>query len=235
VALAEEDEKAVDEALRAWRQGDVCMDAGLEFLHFADLSRPHSPTSLQVADALKEAGAVLESGSTAVLGGVRGVVMLIQTCDVFRGCRDRPFVEVSPLIRMGEQDLEDIRRLKRPAFVYVSVTAADCLVADLDRTMTVEKAVVAGWTRTPGWETDDESRDFALALARKRSRFAFPDDFVSAAGLSRGTSLTSTAGIRRKALICGRCARSGSAPRRPGMTIRFGSVGGSSRTRTRWA
>ena len=47
--------------------------------------------------------------------------------------------------------------------------------------MTVEKALVAGWARTPGWETDDELRDFASALARKRSRFAFPDDFVAAA------------------------------------------------------
>ena len=47
--------------------------------------------------------------------------------------------------------------------------------------MTAEKAVVAGWTRTPGWRTDDELRAFALALARKRSRFAFPDDFVAAA------------------------------------------------------
>ena len=179
--LADEDEKAVDEALRVWRQGDVCLDAGLEFLHFADLSRPHSPTSLQVADALENAGEVLERGPSAVLDEVRGVVMLTQTCDVVRGCRERPFVEVSPLVWMGEQDVEAVRRLKRPAFAYVSVTAADCLVADLDRTMTIEKALVAGWTHTPGWETDAELRDFALALARKRSRFAFPDDFVSAA------------------------------------------------------
>ena len=179
--LADEDEKAIDEALRAWRQGDVCVDPGLEFLHFADLSRPHSPTSRQVADALEDAGEVLESGPSAVLDEVRGVVMLTQICDVVRGCRERPFVEVSPLIRMGEQDVEAVRRLKRPAFAYVSVTAADCLVADLDRTMTVEKALVAEWTRTPGWETDAELRDFALALSRKRSRFAFPDEFVSAA------------------------------------------------------
>ena len=47
--------------------------------------------------------------------------------------------------------------------------------------MTVEKALIAGWTRIPGWETDDEQRDFARALARKRSRFAFPDDFAAAA------------------------------------------------------
>ena len=77
--------------------------------------------------------------------------------------------------------IEEIRRLKRPAFAYVPLIADECLVADLDRVMTVEKAVVAGWTRTPGWKTDVEVRDFARALTRKRSRFAFPDDFVVAA------------------------------------------------------
>lgn len=48
--MAKEDERAIDEALRAWRQGDVSLDAGLEFLHLADLSRPHSPASRQVAE-----------------------------------------------------------------------------------------------------------------------------------------------------------------------------------------
>ena len=179
--LKDEDEQAIDEALRAWRQGDVCLDAGLEFLHLADLSCPHSPASLQVADALEDSGGMLRAGPTPILDEVRGVVMLTQTCDVVRGCRERPFVEVSPLMSMPEQEVEAIRRLKRPAFAYVSAMAAGCLVADLDRIMTVEKALVAGWTRTPGWETDNELRDFTLALARKRARFAFPDDFVSAA------------------------------------------------------
>jgi hypothetical protein len=78
-------------------------------------------------------------------------------------------------------ELNDIRRLRRPAFAYVPATAANCLVADLDRTMTVEKSLVADWTRVPGWETDTDLRDFALALSRKRSRFAFPEDFVAAA------------------------------------------------------
>lgn len=44
--------------------------------------------------------------------------------------------------------------------------------------MTIEKSVVATWTRTPGWTTDGQARWFAQALARKRERFAFPDDFV---------------------------------------------------------
>ena len=179
--LADEDEQAIDETLLAWRQGDVSLDAGLEFLHLADLSRPHSPASLQVADAVADGGEALEGGPTPVLDEVRGVVILSQTCDVVRGCRERPFVEVAPLIEMSGQEVEAIRRLRRPAFAHVSATAEAGLVADLDRTMTVEKALVARWSRTPGWEIDEELRDFAVALARKRSRFAFPDDFVSAA------------------------------------------------------
>lgn len=178
--LSEEDERTIDQALQAWRQGDVSLDVGLEFLHFADLSRPHSPASAQVAEELAHDREAIEAGPTPVLDAVRGVVMLSQTCDVVRGCRNRPFVEVAPLIEVPGRWVEEIRRLKRPAFAYVPATVGERLVADLDRTMTVEKAIVAGWTRISGWETDDDLRDFARALARKRSRFAFPDDFVAA-------------------------------------------------------
>ena len=52
-------------------------------------------------------------------------------------------------------------------------------MADLDRVMTVEKPLVASWTRTPGWSNDADGRAFAQSLARKRVRFAFPDDFTA--------------------------------------------------------
>ncbi len=112
---------------------------------------------------------------------VRGVVMLSQSCDIVRTCRDRPFVEFAPLVERTKPVVEEIRRLKRPGFAYVPGTADQFLVADLDRTMTVEKALVSCWARTPGWETDEQFRNFTKALAHKRSRFAFPDDFVAAA------------------------------------------------------
>ena len=179
--LTEGEEQAIDQAVRAWRQGDVTLDHGLEFLHVADLSRPHSPASCQVAEAPANDGETMGGGATPILDEVRGMVILSQTCDVIRGCRDRPFVEVAPLTEVPESHVEEIRRLKRPAFAYVPTTGGEGLVADLDRTMTVEKAVVAGWTRTPGCQTDEEHRQFARSLARKRSRFAFPDDFVAAA------------------------------------------------------
>ena len=179
--LTGEDEQEIDRALQAWRQGDISLDAGLEFFHLADLTCPHSPASAQAAKDLVNDGEVIEAGATPVLDEVRGMVMLSQTCDVVRGCRNRPFVEVAPLVEVAEQWVEEIRRLKRPAFAYVPTTSGDRLVADLDRTMTVEKALIAGWTRTLGYETDDDQRNFARALARKRSRFAFPNDFVAAA------------------------------------------------------
>lgn len=75
--------------------------------------------------------------------------------------------------------LREIERGRRPAYAFLPLLAANRLVADLDRVMTVEKPVVAAWKRTPGWSTDAEGRTFALALARKRARFAFPDDFTA--------------------------------------------------------
>ena len=179
--ITDEDKRAVDDALRAWRQGDVSRDAGLEFLHLADLSRPHSPESVEAARILASDVAGNAVGVEPILYAVLGVVMLTQTCDIVRDCQDRPFVEVAPLVKLPALQVEEVRLFKRPAFAYIPATAKDCLVADLDRTMTVEKAVVAKWTRVSGWTTDKEVRDFTQALSRKRSRFAFPDEFVIAA------------------------------------------------------
>ncbi len=64
-------------------------------------------------------------------------------------------------------------------YAFVPGAARSRLVADLDRVMTMEKAVVANWVRVRGCETEEAARAFAGALARKRSRFAFPDDFHS--------------------------------------------------------
>ena len=170
---------AIDDELRHWRQGDVSLDAGLEFLHVADLSHPHSPASVEAVGG--SGGETRMAGVATVAAEVEGVVVLTQTCDIVRSCQNRPFVEIAPLVRLDDATVEQVRKLKRPAFAYVSSMATKGLVADLDRVMTVEKAVVANWRRTSGWDTDAENRAFARAIARKRSRIAFPDDFVLAA------------------------------------------------------
>jgi len=168
----------IDQVISDWRQGDVSCDAGLAFLHLADLSRPHSPASLAAAKGWSEGAGV--DKIVCVSEDVPGIVMLTQTCDIVRPCRDRPFVEIALLVAVDAGAVEQVRRRKRPAYAYVPAMAGSGLVADLDRIMTVEKAVVANWKRIPGWKADAEGREFGRAIAWKRSRFAFPDDFVRA-------------------------------------------------------
>ena len=177
-SLGPEDVTRIDRALQSWRQGDVAFDASVFFLHLADLGTPLTTEARETANAHTDSG---EGGSVeGVASVVPGVVLVTQTCDIVRSCAERPYVEVSPLIEVSRAFVGDVRRLRRPAFAYVPAVETRGLVADLDRTMTVEKAVVATWERTPGWTTDAESRAFADALSRKRARFAFPDDFVAA-------------------------------------------------------
>lgn len=93
-----------------------------------------------------------------------------QTCDLVRRCADRPFVEVSPLVEVDDRVLREVERGRRPNYGFIPGVAPRRLVADLDRVMTVEKAVVAAWARVEGSRTDDDARRLSLALARKRAR-----------------------------------------------------------------
>jgi hypothetical protein len=87
------------------------------------------------------------------------------------------FLEVAPLIEVSAAELAEIKKGWRPGHAYIPATAKQRMVADLDRVMTVEKGSVATWQRGDGCHSDQEGRDFAAALARKRARPAFPDQF----------------------------------------------------------
>ena len=163
----------IDAALREWRQGDVILESPLRFIHHADLTHPVSEEAVTqpAMDGEATTLAVLESEED-------GFVLVTQTCDVVRGCRERPYVELAPLVEVSPAVLAEVRGLRRPGFGYVPAVAERNLVADLDRTMTIEKGVLVGLPRLRGITTDAESRAFAAALARKRARFAFPNAFV---------------------------------------------------------
>jgi hypothetical protein len=165
--LATEDPEAkrIDAALAQWRQGDVALDAGW-FVHVADGAYPLTNEAAEVA-----------GGVTLIQGAAEALVVLTQTCDIVRSCTSRPFVELAPLVEVDEEEAHRIERGHRPNYAIVAAVRDRRLVADLDRVMTVEKSILAAWTRTPGYSTDEEARRFAQALARKRARFAFPDDF----------------------------------------------------------
>jgi hypothetical protein len=159
--------RRIDAALREWRQGDLALEADW-FVHVGDTSAPLSEAAAQAED----------QGIQALTSEVTGLVVVTQTCDIVRRCTTRPYVEVAPLVQVSEDDLRTVKRGRRPAFAALPALEKARLVADLDRVMTVEKSIVATWQRTPGYSDDADGRAFAHALARKRARFAFPDDFT---------------------------------------------------------
>lgn len=168
----------VNQAMESWSQGDVALEPDVGFVHMADLTRAHSPASVRLREIIGHVD--VSNEPTMVTDSVFGLVVVTQTCDIVRDCRSRPFVDVVPLVKMNDADLEAIRRSRKPSFVYVPAVAAARHVADLDRIMTIEKAIVANWSRLTGLRDDNERRDFSRALSRKWTRMAFPDDFVQA-------------------------------------------------------
>lgn len=164
---ADPDRQRTNAALGAWRQGDYVLGDHW-FLYRLAIRAP-----LNAAACVAAAQDV-----DAAESSVAGFMVATQTCDLVRDCSDRPFVEVSPLVNVDGDTLEEIRKGRRPRYAFVPGASGERLVADLDRVMTVEKAVVAEWERSAGCEDDDERRRLGLTLARKRTRTAFPDDFV---------------------------------------------------------
>jgi hypothetical protein len=158
----------VDAALQAWRQGD-CVLGEHWFIHRFDPTVPLTEASMAVSD----------QGVDLAESAVRGLVVLTQTCDIVRTSRERPFLEVAPIVVVSAHVAHEIERGRRPVYAIIPALRTHGLVADLDRTMTIEKAVVVQWARIAGCRTDAEARRFALALVRKRARVAFPDDFTA--------------------------------------------------------
>jgi hypothetical protein len=157
----------VDTNLKDWCQGDCVLGEQWFVYRF----NPQCPLTTDSADVAQEEVDLTESK-------VKGFTVITQTCDIVRSCADRPFIEVAPLVEVDEQRLYEIQRGKRPQYAYISGIAEHKLAADLDRVMTVEKAVVSKWQRIPGCQNDQDIRALQQALARKRTRFAFPDDFT---------------------------------------------------------
>jgi len=166
-----EEIRRVDEALRFWRQGD-CTLGEHWFVHRFAPALPLTEEAKELVADAENAGVDLAESE------VLGLMIASQSCDVVRSCAERPFVEVCPLVQLDEAKLKEVEHGRRPSYAIVPAVRDRNLVADLDRVMTVEKAVVASWARTAGCETDQERRVFARALARKRARVAFPDDFT---------------------------------------------------------
>ena len=105
--------------------------------------------------------------------------MVSQSCDIVRSPEDRPFIQVAPLVRLGSGTAGLALKGFYPRFIAMPAAGRDVFV-DLDRLMTVEKAVAVAWTRTPSLLSADERRALGQGIARYYGRPAFPDDFAKA-------------------------------------------------------
>jgi hypothetical protein len=166
--------QVTDTALAVWRQGDVILGSGLDMQHLAIASAPLTPAAEQ---ALAEQQGGEPDDWLAVSSEVAGFVVLTQTCDLVRSSRKRAYVEIAPLVEVTSEAHHSIIRCRQPQFAYIPALADRRLVADLDRSMTVEKAVLAQLKRARGMLNDLDTANFQRALVRNKARFAFPDEF----------------------------------------------------------
>jgi hypothetical protein len=162
--------EVINASLRAWRQGD-CVLGEHWFTWRYDPDAPITITSNQEG-FISDDTDILEEACP-------GLAVVSQTCDIIRNCQERPFIEVCPLLHVEAEEMPLIRRGKRPSYGYLPGIESHNLVVDLNRVMTLEKPVLAKLERVAGCSSDADKRSFAEALARKRQRFAFPDEFTN--------------------------------------------------------
>lgn len=144
--------------LSAWRQGDYVLD-GCGFFQLVSGETEESP----IDQAFDE--------------GCVGLVVISQTCDIVGSDAN---VVLAPLVEVDEKSIAYIKGGRTPQFALLEHPPGDNIVVDLSRMMTVDKALLANWTRTEGFTNEEALRKFAYALERKLGRFAFPDEFVAA-------------------------------------------------------
>lgn len=162
----------VTSVLNTWQQGDILLGVNIPFVCFGHADLPVSEAS--------RATAAGEDALLDVLTDEIGFAILSQTCDIVRSVEKRPYIELCPVVEVSPETMKDVLSGRTPRFAPLPAISEKRLVADLDRVMVVEKPVLGGLpaqARVRGCPTDAEIRRFAEAVARKHSRFAFPDDF----------------------------------------------------------
>ncbi|MFF1390883.1 hypothetical protein [Rhodococcus erythropolis] len=107
-----------------------------------------------------------------------GVAVISQSCDA--SLANRLTLQVAPVVKLSGDNEKFAMAGKRPMYALLPALDGGPLFADLDSVTTVDKRALAELERFAGVETDYDVRRFALSVARKYGRFAYPDDVVRA-------------------------------------------------------
>ncbi len=151
-------ETSVAKRLANWQQGDFALNCG-EFF-FRDVTEPND-----------EAGDVFAEE-------VLGLTVISQTCDILRDPERTPvkYATVCPLVKINKAGLSQVGKGQAPRYGLIA-NAPEGVVVDFSRTMSVSKALLVGWERNRGCQTEKEQLEFSRSLERFFGRFAFPDAF----------------------------------------------------------
>ncbi len=156
--------------LEQWAQGDILSLS--EYFHVTGLLSDQ-PSESDVASVDPVMLDVLRSN-------VHAVMITTQTCDIVRSHEFRPYFEVSPIEISSDQDLIGrARSHKTIQHAHVPWYNASA-IADLDRTMTIEKTALGMLAKVSRPPSKDELKKLQATIARRYSRFAFPNEFVEA-------------------------------------------------------
>jgi hypothetical protein len=161
----------IDELLSKIRQGDFVLEPQWDF-YIIDNTCSAQDTSVESSPRSPDQ----RRWKLQVSGDVRGVVILTQTCDIVRSACHRPYLELSPLVKVSEKEMPLIAKGSSPRYAFIPALKANHLVVDLDRCMSITKRafIMARPDVKNGLRDDAEIRAFATALRRKRGRHAFP-------------------------------------------------------------
>ncbi len=151
-------------ALLQWRQGDY-------YLGDLDFYFQINPSNHIASDYAPDPDEIVLPHQ------VSGLCVVSQSCDILRECQQRPYIEVSPLVKVPPEILQEVKKGARSNYGFIPQLEKQETVIDLDRVMTIEKSCLIEIERQQGCNSDQERRNLSKILARKRARFAFPDDF----------------------------------------------------------
>lgn len=157
--MAESEPPEQQSSLHVWRQGDFALGAG-PFI-YGDLSGNPEGTGLE---------AYFDEEDPS------GFVVVSQTCDIVSDPARNPWVVVCPLVKVDSGRVSEIGRGAVPRLALVE-NAPEGLVAEIARSLTISKDLLASWQRNQGFTDPYKAVEFARSLERCFGRFAFPDDF----------------------------------------------------------
>jgi hypothetical protein len=175
VAQSNEDELALPDS---WQQGDIIELDGLPFMYLADLRNPTLSASKEfIGNQTIGDG---ENPYAAISVDVKKFVVISQTCDLVRTFSKSPTIQLAALEKVSKDQLANSKRRTSIRYLFLPTLEHELYVADLDKIVTVEKAVLLAVdlkTKICAVGSDDEAQVLSDDIARKFTRFAFPDDF----------------------------------------------------------